>query len=127
LPLHSILCNLLNFNLELPQGPQNCGFIRGNAGLSKNSATIRFVSVEPMLEPLRVDLTRIDWVICGGETVKPGQKNDDGSPAMPRCMDPDWARSLRDQCSAAGVPFFMKQMTNKAPIPEDLMVREFPV
>ena len=80
-----------------------------------------------MLEPLRVDLTRIDWVICGGETVKPGQKNDDGSPAMPRCMDPDWARSLRDQCSAAGVPFFMKQMTNKAPIPEDLMVREFPV
>jgi len=42
-------------------------------------------------------------------------------------MNPDWARSLRDQCEAASVPFFMKQMTKKAPIPPDLMVRQFPV
>lgn len=40
----------------------------------------------------------IDWVICGGES---------GPHARP--MHPDWARSLRDQCSAAGVPFFFKQ------------------
>jgi len=40
----------------------------------------------------------IDWVICGGES---------GPGARP--MHPDWARSLRDQCQAAGVPFFFKQ------------------
>ena len=40
----------------------------------------------------------IDWVICGGES---------GPQARP--MHPDWARSLRDQCAAAGVPFLFKQ------------------
>ena len=40
----------------------------------------------------------IDWVICGGES---------GPHARP--MHPDWARSLRDQCVAAGVPFLFKQ------------------
>ncbi|MBV1704845.1 MAG: DUF5131 family protein [Hyphomicrobiales bacterium] len=39
---------------------------------------------------------------------------------------PDWARAIRDQCADAGVAFFMKQMARKAPIPPDLMVREFP-
>lgn len=57
---------------------------------------------------------RLDWVIAGGES---------GRGARP--MHPDWARSLRDQCAAAEVPFFMKQMTKKAPIPDDLMIREF--
>ena len=41
-------------------------------------------------------------------------------------MDHDWARSLRDQCSIAQVPFFMKQMAGKGPIPQDLMIREWP-
>lgn len=40
----------------------------------------------------------LDWVICGGES---------GHGARP--MHPDWARPLRDQCVAAGVPFFFKQ------------------
>jgi hypothetical protein len=40
----------------------------------------------------------IDWVIVGGES---------GHGARP--MHPDWARSLRDQCAAAGVPFLFKQ------------------
>jgi protein gp37 len=40
----------------------------------------------------------LDWVICGGES---------GHGARP--MHPDWARSLRDQCDAVGVPFFFKQ------------------
>ncbi|KKL83710.1 hypothetical protein LCGC14_1971980, partial [marine sediment metagenome] len=45
------------------------------------------------------DITaRVDWVICGGES---------GPGARP--MRPDWARSVRDQCKAAGVPFFFKQ------------------
>lgn len=57
----------------------------------------------------------INWVIAGGES---------GSGARP--MHLDWARSLRDQCQAAGVPFFFKQMMKKAPIPDEFMVREFP-
>lgn len=58
---------------------------------------------------------KIDWVIVGGES---------GPGARP--MHPDWVRSLRDQCTSAGVPFFFKQMTKRAEIPADLMVREFP-
>lgn len=45
-----------------------------------------------------VDLPKLDWVIAGGES---------GPGARP--MHPDWARSLRDQCADAGVPFFFKQ------------------
>jgi protein gp37 len=41
-------------------------------------------------------------------------------------MDEQWARDIRDICATAGVAFFMKQMTNKASIPDDLMVRQFP-
>lgn len=62
---------------------------------------------------------RINWVICGGES---------GAKARP--MDAAWAESLRDQCRAAGVAFFMKQMGGvRKPFPEipgDLLVREFP-
>jgi len=47
---------------------------------------------------------RIDWVIVGGES---------GPNARP--MHPDWARSLRDQCQAAGVPFLFKQWGEWAP------------
>lgn len=42
-------------------------------------------------------------------------------------MDPQWARDLKAECEAADVPFFMKQMTGKKPIPDDLLLREFPV
>lgn len=47
----------------------------------------------------------IDWVVVGGES---------GPGARP--MDPDWARSLRDQCAAAGVPFLFKQWGESAPL-----------
>jgi protein gp37 len=46
----------------------------------------------------REKLASLNWVICGGES---------GPRARP--MHPDWARSIRDQCAAAGVPFFFKQ------------------
>jgi protein gp37 len=49
-------------------------------------------------DPADVATPRIDWVIVGGES---------GRQARP--MHPDWARSLRDQCDDAGVPFFFKQ------------------
>ncbi|MBE2178897.1 MAG: phage Gp37/Gp68 family protein [Chthoniobacterales bacterium] len=47
----------------------------------------------------------IHWVICGGES---------GPNARP--MHPDWARSLRDQCAAAGVPYFFKQWGEWMPL-----------
>lgn len=73
-------------------------------------AAKRFLSMEPSLGPVTVfdvdgpidvpDGMRspLDWVIVGGES---------GPDARP--MNPDWARSLRDQCEAAGVPFLFKQ------------------
>ncbi len=74
--------------------------------LRKTPAVIRFVSLEPLLENLgTIDLTDIDWVIAGGES---------GPGARP--MHPDWARSLRDQCQAASVPFFFKQWGEYQPI-----------
>ena len=78
--------------------------------------------MEPLLGP--VDLSGhigdIRGVIVGGET---------GSGARP--MRPDWARSIRDQCAEADVPFFMKQMSGKTPkereaIPDDLNIKELP-
>jgi protein gp37 len=77
--------------------------------LLETPAAVRFLSCEPLLGP--VDLSRgpafcllpsrrpaIDWLIVGGES---------GPGARP--MHPEWARSLRDQCVEAGVPFFFKQ------------------
>jgi len=72
--------------------------------LRKVPATVRFLSIEPQLSA--IDLTGlldgIHWVICGGE-----------SGAKARSFDISWARSLRDQCAAAGVAFFMKQFGEK--------------
>jgi protein gp37 len=65
-------------------------------------AKVRFVSVEPLVEP--VDLTpylpRLDWVIVGCEQAH----KDKRAP-----MDMTWVRDLRDQCDAHGVAFFFKQ------------------
>ncbi len=71
-------------------------------------AGVRFASCEPLLGEL--DIRRwlrggLDWVIAGGES---------GPGARP--MHPDWARSLRDQCQAAGVPFFFKQWGAFVPV-----------
>jgi protein gp37 len=102
--------------------------------LLQTPAAVRFISAEPLLGPITFrwakwdswgplhphfetaecierdgrlirritdehdGLRMLDWVIVGGES---------GPGARP--MHPDWARSLRDQCKAAGVPFFFKQ------------------
>jgi protein gp37 len=87
-------------------------------------AAVKFVSFEPLLRDMgELDLTGIDWVIVGGES---------GPGARP--MHPDWARSIRDQCAAARVAFFMKQMgghpkkrAKLEEIPEDLRIRDYPV
>lgn len=92
-------------------------------------AAKRFVSIEPMLGPVsfrwfnlskewyhnkietnhsvgHLDaLKLLDWVICGGES---------GYKARP--MHPDWVRSVRNQCKAAGTPFFFKQWGEWLPV-----------
>ncbi len=67
--------------------------------LQQAPAGIRFLSVEPLIGPIGpMKLTDIDWVIVGGES---------GPRARP--MKAEWATEIRDQCVAAGVPFFFKQ------------------
>lgn len=73
--------------------------------LRETGAAVRFVSAEPLLGSLAgVDLDGIDWVIVGGES---------GPGARP--MDADWARDLRDRCSASGIQFFFKQWGGRTP------------
>jgi protein gp37 len=67
--------------------------------LRKVRASVRFLSVEPLLGPIpRLPLQGIHWVIVGGES-GPGARN----------IDPRWVRKIRDRCIAQGVPFFFKQ------------------
>jgi protein gp37 len=119
-------------------------------------AAVRFLSMEPLLGP--VDLERHLWKCCGlpipghpgdgwMQPPDPPECCDDRVPvdllhwvivggesgANARPMSPGWACSLRDQCSAAGVPYFMKQMGGNRDkrgalldLPYDLRIREFP-
>ena len=67
--------------------------------LRKTGASIKFLSMEPLLGPIhKVDLRGIDWVTVGGES-GPGA----------RAVDASWVREIRDRCTRAGVPFFFKQ------------------
>ncbi len=78
--------------------------------LMQTPAAVRFISAEPLLGPIDLghhlgstanheDLRGLlNWLIVGGES---------GPHARP--MHPQWARDLRDQCAATGVPFFFKQ------------------
>jgi protein gp37 len=77
-----------------------------------------FGSFEPLLGRIILDKYVPDWIITGGET-------DQGSHKA-RDTDPDNFRYLRDQSANLGRAFFMKQMTRKAPIPADLLVRQWP-
>lgn len=91
--------------------------------LLKVPARVRFLSIEPMLGPISFEgmfanpldirdgtnaLEALDWVIAGGES---------GPQARP--AHPDWFRSLRDQCTAAGVPFLFKQWGEWGPLEQN--------
>lgn len=63
------------------------------------NASIKFLSIEPLLEDLGVlNLKSIDWVIVGGES---------GPNARP--MKEEWVLNIKNQCSQSDVPFFFKQ------------------
>lgn len=61
-------------------------------------ARLRFLSCEPLLGPIRLDLQGINWVIVGGE-----------SGSVRRVVESGWVESIRDQCLASEVAFFFKQ------------------
>jgi protein gp37 len=68
--------------------------------LRRVPAAVRFVSAEPLLAPLaNLNLDGIDWLVAGGESQ---------SGCRPASLD--WFRDLRDQCNAAQVAFFLKQL-----------------
>lgn len=67
--------------------------------LKQTNASIRFLSIEPLIGAIgKADFSGIQWVIVGGES---------GAKARP--IESEWVREVRDQCLAAGVPFFFKQ------------------
>lgn len=84
--------------------------------LLQTPAAVRFLSCEPLLGEIDLGFTNglvhgqdaadyhVDWVIVGGES---------GPNVRP--MNPDWARSIRDQCRVADVPFFFKQHSGYRP------------
>jgi len=73
--------------------------------LRETPAATRFLSIEPLIEPVgTIDLAGIHWVIVGGES---------GPKARP--MQEEWVLELRDQCIAQGVAFFFKQWGGSRP------------
>jgi protein gp37 len=73
--------------------------------LRQARAAVRFISFEPLLEPIGgVDLSGVDWAIVGGES---------GHHARP--IEPEWIRELRDQCVSQNVAFFFKQWGGRTP------------
>lgn len=90
--------------------------------LRDTPAALRFLSVEPLLEAITLDLDGIDWVIVGAES----------GPARRTCRHA-WVREVVRHCRHSGVPVFVKQLENNGCIqhdplawPEDLRVREYP-
>jgi len=103
--LLSVAQSLWAPNIWMGVSVENADYVDRIGRLRECGAAVKFLSLEPLLGPLpNLNLDGIDWVIVGGES---GPKS--------RPMDPDWARDIRDQCVAAGVPFFFKQWggTNK--------------
>lgn len=83
---------------------ENQQYTRRIDALRQVPAAVRFLSCEPLLSGLNLNLKGIHWVIVGGE-----------SGANYRAPNPDWVRSIRDQCQDAGVAFFFKQWGGRTP------------
>ncbi|MEG3863486.1 DUF5131 family protein [Microcoleus sp. herbarium12] len=91
-------------NIWMGVSVENQSYVHRVDSLRKVNAKVRFLSCEPLLGPLQLDLTGIHWVIVGGES---GQKH--------RPMQVEWAQSIRDQCQDARVAFFFKQWGGRTP------------
>lgn len=85
--------------------------------LARIPARVRFVSYEPALGPLTIKgyKEKPEWLICGGESGK-GYRD----------MKTRWATAIGIECEEFAVAFFFKQMAGLKPIPDDLLIRQFP-
>jgi protein gp37 len=108
-------CEPLLGPVKLPRVNFHCDLCGGTGMLARwpkgrchhcnGRGDIPAISTDPKFGTPATPMRRIDWVVAGGES---------GPGARP--MHPDWARSLRDQCAAANVPFLFKQWGEFAPI-----------
>ena len=85
-------------NVWMGVSVENQRFVSRVDDLRQVPASVRFLSCEPLLGELKLDLDDIHWVIAGGES---------GPGARP--MELSWIRAVRDQCLETEVPFFFKQ------------------
>lgn len=91
-------------NLWLGVSVESREYARRADVLREIPAGVRWLSCEPLLGPLDLDLAGIDWVVVGGES-GPGR----------RPIDPDWVRQIRDRCLETETAFYFKQWGGKTP------------
>jgi protein gp37 len=86
-------------NIWMGVSVENQNYVHRIDDLRKTAAKVKFLSLEPLLGPLKnLNLEKIDWVIAGGES---------GYGARP--IKEDWVLDIRNQCRTANVAFFFKQ------------------
>jgi protein gp37 len=85
-------------NIWIGVSVENQNYVNRVDYLRQVPAAVRFLSCEPLLGSLQLDLTGIDWVIVGGES---GHRH--------RTIEAEWVRDIRDQAKASDVAFFFKQ------------------
>lgn len=85
-------------NIWIGVSVENQDYVHRINYLQKVDAAVRFLSCEPLLSPLTLDLTDIHWVIVGGES---GSKH--------RPMRQEWVEDIQRQCQESEVAFFFKQ------------------
>jgi protein gp37 len=93
-------------NIWLGVSVENQSYVSRIDLLRQVPAKVKFISCEPLLGPLNLNLTNIDWVIAGGESGHRFRK-----------VDKEWIVAIKNQCQEANVPFFFKQwggVTSKA-------------
>lgn len=91
-------------NVWMGVSVENQDYVNRIDYLRQVPAAVRFLSCEPLLGPLELDLDGIQWVIVGGES---GPKH--------RPIEQDWVRSIRDQVQSTEAAFFFKQWGGRHP------------
>ncbi len=91
-------------NIWLGVSVENQQYLKRIDYLRKVPAKVRFLSCEPLLGDLQLDLTDIHWVIVGGES---GHKH--------RPLQKNWVENIRQQCQDSNTPFFFKQWGGRTP------------
>jgi protein gp37 len=90
-------------NIWMGVSVENKNVINRIEHLRKTNAKVKFLSLEPLLGPLKkLNLEGMDWVIVGGES---------GHNARP--MNPNWVTDIQEQCEINNIPFFFKQWGGK--------------